>query len=130
MSWFHVLILFRYQYTYFKYNLLLKINKPRFDYKELMKFNRGPVYRRSIYPWYDTEWACIAAIGLTSIVLFFGIIGISVAMERYKYHSFVWLPVLITFLSGIVIIINAIRLVRKVSRRFSEKVSRIEISNN
>jgi hypothetical protein len=92
-----------------------------------MKFKRDPVYRRSIYPWYDTEWACIAAIVLAAMILFFGAIGISVAMERYEYHSFVWLPIIITFLSGIVIVINIVRLVRKVFRRFSEKVSSIEL---
>ena len=88
-----------------------------------MKFNREPVYRRSIYPWYDSEFACTITILLASVVLFFGTVGISVALNKYEYYSYVWVPILITTLSGVVILSNMIRLTKKIFRRFSEKVS-------
>ncbi|MBW1848492.1 MAG: hypothetical protein JRJ27_15455 [Deltaproteobacteria bacterium] len=95
-----------------------------------MKFNREPVYRRSIYPWYDSELACIITILLASVVLFFGAVGISVALKKYEYHPYVWVPILITILSGIIILSNMVRLTGKIFRRFSEKVSRIDIGGN
>ena len=94
-----------------------------------MKFNREPVYRRSIYPWYDSELACIVTIVLASVVLFFGTVGISVALKTYEYHLYVWVPTLITILSGIVILSNMVRLTKKIFRRFSENVSRIDMGD-
>lgn len=94
-----------------------------------MKFSRSPVYRRSIYPWYDSELACVTVILLVSAFLFFGIVGISVAREKYEYHLYVWVPILITALSGIVIASNMVRLAGKIFRRFSEKVSRIDMGD-
>ena len=95
-----------------------------------MKFNREPVYRRPIYPWYDSELACIITILLASVVLFFGTVGISVALETYEYHPYVWVPTLITIFSGIIILSNMVRLTKKLYWRFSEKGSRIEVGDN
>lgn len=64
-----------------------------------------------------------------SVFLFFSAVGISVANETYEYHSYVWVPTLIAFLSGIVIVSNAVRLTKKLFRRFSEKASRIEMGD-
>jgi hypothetical protein len=109
--------------------MIMKIDRYHVSKKDTA-FGRKPVHRRSIYPWYDSELACGLTILFLSIVLFFGILGISVAREHYAYHSYVWVPTLMTILSGMVIISNAVRLVQKIYRRFYKKVSRIDIGNN
>jgi len=92
-----------------------------------MLFKRNPVYRRSIYPWYDTELACIVMILFSSIIFYFGIVGISVAREKYEYQPYTWVPAVITAFCGIVILSNTIRLVLKIYRRYTERATRTEI---
>lgn len=94
-----------------------------------MKLDRDPVYRRVIYRWYDSEWSCIVAILLMSFVLFFSISGIFVALEKFDYRQYVWVPALLSILSGAIIISNTVRLVMHVYHRLSKKVSRIDIGD-
>lgn len=95
----------------------------------MIQFKRRPVYRKTIYPWYDSEVACIFLILFVSVFLFFGIVGIEAALHTDGYRSYIWLPALISILSSIVIISNLIRLGKKIFRRFSEKSPRIDIGD-
>lgn len=78
-----------------------------------MRLDQNPVYRKVIFPWYDSEIACLIVIVLMFIVFLFGFMGISVARETTEYRSFVWVPVLIVALSGAVILSTTIRLIRR-----------------
>ena len=78
-----------------------------------MRLDQNPIYRKVIYPWYESEMACLIVIILMFIVFLFGFIGISVARETTEYHSFVWVPILVVALSGVVILSTTIRLIRR-----------------
>ena len=95
-----------------------------------MLFKRNPVYRRSIYPWYDTELACLLTILFLAFILYFGIVGISVAREKYEYKPYIWVPLVLTIFCGGVILSNTIRLVLKIFRRYEERATRTEIDPN
>jgi len=64
---------------------------------------------------------------LTAVFLFIGIVGISTARATYAYNTYVWMPTVITVLSGIVLVSNVFRLVKKLFRRLTETVSRIDL---
>jgi len=94
-----------------------------------MQFKRRPVYRKTIYPWYDSEAACIITILLAAVFLFFGIIGIRTALHDDEYRPYAWLPMIISALSIFIIISNLFRLTKKLFRRFSEKGHRIDMGD-
>ncbi len=85
-----------------------------------MRLDQNPVYRKAIYPWYDTEAACYVLLAFMFFVFLFGIAGISVARGIAAYHSFIWVPYLLIILSSAVILSISIRLVRRYVTRYTK----------
>jgi hypothetical protein len=85
-----------------------------------MRIDQNPLFRKVIVPWYDSEAACYIVIFIMFIVFLFGVAGISASRENIEFHEHVWLPVLLMVMSGGVIISTTIRLIKRVSRRFSK----------
>ena len=85
-----------------------------------MRIDQNPLFRKVIVPWYDSEAACYIVIFFMFIVFLFGAAGISASRENIAFHEHVWVPVLLMLMSGGVIISTIIRLIKRVSRRFSK----------
>ena len=85
-----------------------------------MRYDQKPVHRKIIVPWYDSEVACLSIICAMILVFLFALAGISAAGETAEYHSKLWLPILLLFMSGAVIVSTAIRLFKRFSRRFNQ----------
>lgn len=77
------------------------------------------MFRKVIYPFYDSETACIVIIILMLLLLLFSIAGISVAREEPKYHGYVWVPVILLIMSAAILLPAAIRLTKHYLARFS-----------
>lgn len=78
-----------------------------------MLSDRSPVFRKIIIPWYQSRTAYILVIIAMLLVLAFGILGITVAGEKSEYLDYVWVPLALVFISGIIILTTIIRLVRR-----------------
>jgi hypothetical protein len=78
-----------------------------------MPFEKNPVFRKPVIPWYQSKTACILTIVFMLIVFLVGLSGISVTREIDEYSGYVWVPALLVLLSGSVIITNIIRLIRR-----------------
>ena len=78
-----------------------------------MLSDRSPVFRKIIIPWYHSRTAYILVIIVMLLVLAFGILGITIAGEKSEYLDYVWIPLLLVFLSGIIILTTIIRLLRR-----------------
>ena len=76
-----------------------------------MRLDQNPVYRKVIVPWYDSKLACLVLIGFLFVVLLFGFIGISVAMDNASYRFYIWLPISLVVMSGGIIISITVRLI-------------------
>ena len=85
-----------------------------------MRIDQNPVFRKSFVPWYDSETACIIVIIFMIVVLLFGFAGISVAHENVKYQEEVWVAVLLVVLSGGLLLITTVRLIKRYIRRSSK----------
>ena len=85
-----------------------------------MRLDQNPVYRKAIYPWYDSETACYVLLVLMLPVFLFGITGISVASDIVEYGEYIWVPYLLVFLSSVVILSITLRLVRRYMNRYSK----------
>ena len=85
-----------------------------------MRIDQNPLFRKTIISWYDSEAMCIGVIIFMIIVFFFGVIGISVALESEEYQGHVWIAALLVVMSAGVIFSTTIRLIKRHSRRISK----------
>ena len=72
-----------------------------------------PVFRKTANPWYQSKMVYALTITFMVIMLFFGLVGISVTREIEQYHDYVWVPVVLVVLSTGVMISAIIRLIRR-----------------
>jgi hypothetical protein len=84
-----------------------------------MSLESKPMFRKVIYPFYDSETACILIIVLMLLILMFSIAGISVAREAPQYNGYVWVPVVLAIMSSIILLPAVIRLIKHYLSRFS-----------
>ena len=76
-----------------------------------MRIDSNPMYRKIIVPWYDSDKACLFGATALSGCLVFGLIGMYMAI--FEYPELIWFPVLLTALSGLVLISVAVRLIKR-----------------
>ena len=85
-----------------------------------MRLDQNPTFRKVIVPWYDSETACFIVIVLMFLVFMFGFAGTSVASENSAYSGYIWVPVLLMVMSGVVIVSTTARLIRRYIYRYSK----------
>ena len=85
-----------------------------------MGLEKSPVFRRAIIPWYDLTPACLVLIGVMAAVFLFALAGIAVSFEDGIAETVIWVPVLLSVLSAVVMVSVSIRLIRRHLRRLTE----------
>jgi len=83
----------------------------------IMKFDRSPLFRKTISPWYDSEAICALIITLMVMILMFSICGLWVVRSQPEYHSHLWVPLSLVIMCLYVILSISIRLMRRFPRR-------------
>ena len=78
-----------------------------------MPSHKSPVFRKAIIPWYHSKTAYGISIAFMLLVFLFGLAGISVAREQIQYSGYIWVPIVLVVLSGAIVIVNIIRLIRR-----------------
>jgi hypothetical protein len=78
-----------------------------------MPSNKSPVFRKAIIPWYHSKTAYGISIAFMLLVFLFGLAGISVARAHIQYSGYIWVPIVLVVLSGAIVIVNIIRLIRR-----------------
>jgi hypothetical protein len=82
-----------------------------------MPFNKDPVFRKAIIPWYNSKTAYIIVIVFMLLVFLFALAGISVAREYPAYNGYVWVPIILLVLSAGIIITTMARLIKRYPRK-------------
>jgi len=82
-----------------------------------MPSDKSPVFRKAIIPWYRSKTVCGITIAFMLFVFLFGLAGISVAHEHEQYNGYIWVPIVLVILSGGIIVLNIIRLMRQHASR-------------
>lgn len=77
-----------------------------------MTIKPKPMFRKAIYPFYDSEKACIIIFIIMLLILLFGMAGIAAAREDVQYAGYIWVPALLSILSLAVLISTSVRLIR------------------
>jgi hypothetical protein len=88
-----------------------------------MRYDRKPVYRKLIVPWYDSETVCFIVIVFMLLVFLFSLAGVSVARDNTQHNAHLWLPILLVLLSGSVVITTVIRLIKRYRYRYSKDLN-------
>jgi hypothetical protein len=83
-----------------------------------VKLDQSLSFRKAIIPWYDVDAACYITLGFLLPVLLFSFVGISVAQSQPSPSTFLWIPLLLAGLSGLVLVSVSARLIR---RRFGRE---------
>ncbi len=78
------------------------------------------MFRKAIYPFYDSEKACIIIFIIMLLILLFGMAGIAAAREDVQYAGYIWVPALLSILSLAVLISTSVRLIRHYLDRISK----------
>ena len=84
---------------------------------QIMRYDRGPLFRKTISPWYDSETFCAVVILLMVVVLLFSVCGIWAARDNSAYNPHLWVPVSLLLMCLYVILSISIRLTKRFSRQ-------------
>ena len=78
-----------------------------------MRFEQPPLFRKIIIPWYDTKAVCIMVMVFLFFVFIFSVTGIVAACEKPEYQAYAWMPVLLSVMSGLVMFLMGVRLIKR-----------------
>ena len=78
-----------------------------------MRLEQNPLFRKKIFPWYDSNIACIIMIGFLFIIFLFGITGIFEAYETIENHQHIWVPGILVIMSGGTIASILVRMIKR-----------------
>ena len=85
-----------------------------------MKWPKNHSFRKDVTSWHDSDGFCLVISFLSALVFYFSIEGIGVALEHDSYTRHAWMPILLMFLSGVVLVTNLFRILRRIVQRPSE----------
>ena len=78
-----------------------------------MRLDQNPVFRKIIVPWYDSDTICYVLIILMALVILLGLTGISFCREIPEYQGHLWVPLLLLYLIGSVLLSASIRMIKR-----------------
>ena len=85
-----------------------------------MRLDPNPLFRRVIMPWYDSPSVCWVSLLAMAVLLFFSVTGIVVAENNPDYNRFVFVPIVLLVLSGLMIISLSSRMIRRSKQQKDE----------
>lgn len=81
-----------------------------------------PLFRKVIFPWYYAKSVQILIILIGLLLIFFAVVGISVAGEYENGHKFVWIPIALLVIAGALVAMAIYRLKRALSQKPSDHI--------
>ena len=75
-----------------------------------MQLDQNPFFRKTITPWYDSNFACWVLIAAMGVVVLFAVGGIIVAGNHDPYSAHIWFPAMLGGVAGFLIIKVYLRL--------------------
>lgn len=78
-----------------------------------MQLDQNPFFRKTITPWYDSNFSCWTLIALMGVVFLFAMAGMTVASANPDFSEHTWFPGLLGFLSFFLVIKVFLRVRRR-----------------
>ena len=86
-----------------------------------MKGQKNPSFRKGDPPRHHADLLGLLVSAFSAFIFFFSVQGIGVALEHDPYQRHVWVPVLLMFLSGALLVWNLFRILRRMVQRSVEE---------
>jgi hypothetical protein len=87
-----------------------------------MRLDSNPLFRKTVAPWYDGNFACWLGLVFLLVIVLFAVLGIMVARQYSAYRGYQWVPWLLLVPSVLVMLSVAWRLAgRYFERRAAAK---------
>lgn len=74
-----------------------------------MQSNQNPLFRKNPVPWYRSRLFCLAAATIFLLLTLMGGLGIAVARSQPDFHSYVWVPALLSAAAGLLCVFMSFR---------------------
>jgi len=78
-----------------------------------MKWQRNLSFRKGVIPWHHSDLFCLLVAVFSACVFYFSMEGVSVALDHGPYERHVWIPILLLFLSGTILVGSLFRILRR-----------------
>ncbi|MDQ1268761.1 MAG: hypothetical protein QG618_65 [Thermodesulfobacteriota bacterium] len=75
-----------------------------------MQLDQNPFFRKTITPWYDSNFACWVLICSMFLVFCFAVSGVIVAGDDPKLVRHIWFPFMLAGFSGFLVVKVYVRL--------------------
>jgi len=85
-----------------------------------MLYDKKPIYRKLIIPWFDSETTCFFVMIFMVVVIWFALMGLDVAYEKVEYNRHMWVPFLLMLMSTWVFVSTSIRMIRRYKHHTSK----------
>ncbi len=85
-----------------------------------MLYDKKPIYRKLIIPWFDSETTCFFVMFFMVVVIWFALMGLDVAYEKVEYNRHMWVPFLLMLMSTWVFVSTSIRMIRRYKHHTSK----------
>lgn len=79
-----------------------------------MQLDQNPYFRKSITPWYDSNFACWTLIIIMTFVFIFALSGIFVVSGNPDFQDHIWFPIFLAFSSLFLVAKIFLRLRRRI----------------
>jgi uncharacterized membrane protein YbhN (UPF0104 family) len=86
-----------------------------------VKIDKKPSFRKAPTPWYASDLFCVIFLIFGALVFYFSLTGISVALGHHQYRRYCWVPILLIFLSGVLVVTSLFRIVSRLLNRYGEE---------
>ncbi len=86
-----------------------------------MRLDQKSVHKKEMIPWYDSDYSQYIIIVFMFFIFLFGVQGVKVAKENADYIDFFWPPTIMLVMSGLLIILCALRIVRRYIRKYQDR---------
>ena len=85
-----------------------------------MLYDKKPIYRKLIIPWFDSEATCFFVMFFMVVVIWFALMGLDVAYGKVEYNRHMWVPFLLMLMSTWVFVSTSIRMIKRYKHHTSK----------
>ena len=86
-----------------------------------MKWQKNASFRKGVIPWHHSDLVCLLVSAFSACVFYFSIEGVSVALDHGPYQRHAWIPILLMFLSGAILVGSLFRILNRMVHRSPEE---------
>jgi hypothetical protein len=86
-----------------------------------VQIEQSPLFRKKISHWYESRIVCFFLIIFMDAVFMFSAAGVTTARDISEYQRYIWLPIFLMLMSGVVMLSLSLRIIRELIQEHPKK---------